>query len=61
MKPIIEKTEISIYEDQYQDQISMIQRWPEWKIQSFCLDQTDLRLLQTIRINMSELQGKSHA
>lgn len=57
----IKEAEASIFEAQYQDLIDKILRWPEWKIQSFCLDQTDLRLLREIQAIMLETQRKSHS
>lgn len=55
----IKEAEPAIHEAQYQELIDKIQRWPEWKIQSFCLDQTDLRLLREIKIDILEARQKN--
>lgn len=57
----IKETEPTIHEEQYQDLIKKIQSWPEWKMQSFCLDQTDLRLLREIMFYILETQQQRHA
>ena len=46
----IEKVEPHMYDAQYVELVEKILSWPDWKIQSFCLDQTDLRLLQMIKV-----------
>ena len=52
MSELLEKSELSICDPQYQDLIKSILSWPDWKLQSFCLDQTDLRLLRTIKLEI---------
>ena len=59
MRSQVEEAEIDIYEVQYQSLKKKILRWPKWKILSFCLDQTDLRLLQEILADVPEIQQKS--
>lgn len=50
MNELLEKAELTICDPQYQDLVRSILSWPDWKLQSFCLDQTDLRLLRTIKL-----------
>ena len=50
----IREKELSVYDSQYQALVEKILSWPDWKIQSFCLDQTDLRLLRMITVRDSE-------
>lgn len=55
------KPELMTVDEQYQEMVNQVQRWPEWKIQSFCLDQTDIRLLQHITVRDPDLQKAGHA
>ncbi len=55
MSTQLEKSGTHVYDAQYTELVKKILSWPDWKIQSFCLDQTDLRLLQTIKVLDSEL------
>ena len=49
MEPRYKETEPADGKARHRDLIERIRRWPEWKIRSFCLDQTDLRLIREIK------------
>lgn len=60
MKSLTERAETRVPEVGCASLINAILRWPEWKIHSFCLDQTDIQLLEDIHANMQSDESSDY-
>ena len=42
--------EIQLPYESQDDFVLQLRQWPEWKIQSFCLDESDLKLVKALKL-----------